>query len=161
MILLLSEEVRNEKNLCYKFRTVLSVCLAAVMAVSMLPNMPVLAKEADDKYPYTMFAASDEEGAITISAGNFCVNGNMNVNGRKTEKAGIEIINLVETIDSYYFLSDDIETYSSNYEAEKDTIDLKKATSVDGAVNLKGRINIDMALKATEEIIRRIDNKRR
>lgn len=164
MILLLSEEVRNEKNLCYKFRTVLSVCLAAVMAVSMLPNMPVLAKEADDKYPYTMFAASDEEGAITISAGNFCVNGNiatngtivsngnMNVNGKKTEKAGIEIINLVETIDSYYFLSDDIETYSSNYEAEKDTIDLKKATSVDGAVNLKGRINIDMALKATEEI---------
>lgn len=62
-----------------------------------------------------MFAASDAEGAITVNAGNFCVNGNVatngtivssvnvNVNGTRTENAEKSMIFIYDKIDNQFF----------------------------------------------------------
>ena len=82
-----------------KFKRILSGVLSAVMAVSAVPIVSAQAEESIEPYPYTMFAASSDDGAITVNAGNFCINGNVatngtivssgnvNVNGTKTESA--------------------------------------------------------------------------
>lgn len=71
------------------------------MTVSAIPFVSAHAEESTstEPYPYAMFAASSDEGAITVNADNFCVNGNvatngtivssgnMNVNGTRTETA--------------------------------------------------------------------------
>ena len=86
-----------------KAKRLLSGIVAAAIAVSMLPTLPAVA-ETGERYPYTLFAGSSTEGAITVNAGNFCVNGNvatngtivssgnMNINGTKTENANMEMI---------------------------------------------------------------------
>lgn len=50
-----------------------SGALSVVMAISAIPAVSAHAEESDEPYPYTMFAGSDAEGAITVNAGNFCV----------------------------------------------------------------------------------------
>lgn len=59
------------------FKRILSGVLSAVMTVSAVPITSVRAEESVKQYPYTMFAASSDEGAITVNASNFCVNGNI------------------------------------------------------------------------------------
>lgn len=100
--------------------------MAAVMAVSMIPTFPAIAEKTEDKYPYTLFAASNEDGAITVNAGNFCVNGNvatngtivssgnMNINGTKTENADVEMIYIHEKLDYAYFIGDNVDVYSDD-----------------------------------------------
>ena len=64
-------------NLKRNFKRILSGVMSVAMAATLLPSLPAVAEEAAEKYPYTMFAASDTEGSITINANNFCVNGNI------------------------------------------------------------------------------------
>lgn len=90
-------------RLVQKSKRLLSGIVATAIATSMLPTLPAVA-ETGEKYPYTLFAGSSAEGAITVNAGNFCINGNvatngtivssgnMNVNGTKTENAGFDMI---------------------------------------------------------------------
>ena len=68
-------------NLKRNFKRILSGVMSVAMAATLLPSLPAVAEEAAEKYPYTMFAASDTEGSITINANNFCVNGNIATNG--------------------------------------------------------------------------------
>ena len=96
------------------FKRILSGVMSLAMAATLLPSLPVVAEEAAEKYPYTMFAASDTEGSITINANNFCVNGNiatngtivssgnMNVNGTKTENADEEMIYILKKLNYSY-----------------------------------------------------------
>lgn len=83
-----------------------------------------------------MFAASDIEGAITINANNFCMNGNiatngtiassgnMNVNGTKTENAGEEMIYILKKLNYSYFSGDNVETYADDYSFEDMNINI-------------------------------------
>lgn len=51
------------------------------MSVSVMPIVSVNAERNTEPYPYTMYAASSDEGAITVNAGNLCINGNVATNG--------------------------------------------------------------------------------
>lgn len=44
------------------FKRILSGVMSVAMAATLLPSLPAVAEEAAEKYPYTMFAASDTEG---------------------------------------------------------------------------------------------------
>lgn len=48
-----------------KFKRLLSGVLSAVMTVSAVPIVSANAEESTEQYPYTLFAASSDEGAIT------------------------------------------------------------------------------------------------
>ena len=67
-------------RLVQKSKRLLSGIVVAAIATSMLPTLPAVA-ETGEKYPYTLFAGSSAEGAITVNAGNFCINGNVATNG--------------------------------------------------------------------------------
>ncbi len=155
------EEVMKLKN---NFKRILSGVMSAAMAATLLPSLPAVAEEAAEKYPYTMFAASDTEGAITINANNFCVNGNiatngtivsngnLNVNGTKTENADEEMSYIFDKIDSAYFSGNNVDEYSEDYTLEEINININDPLEVEGNATLTGNININTALKAFEDV---------
>ena len=137
--------------------------VAAATAITMLPAIPAMAEELG-RYHYTLFAASETEGAITTTAGNFCVNGNvatngtiassgnMNINCTKTENAGLDMIYVFDKIDSRYFLGTNVDEHSEDYTLDEINININEPTEVYGEAELTGNININTALKAYEDI---------
>jgi|GEM_PF-4531313 len=63
------------------FKRLLSSVLSVSTLASTMTFAPVLAEDTREDYPYTLFASSDEEGAITIDADNFVINGEIATNG--------------------------------------------------------------------------------
>jgi hypothetical protein len=146
------------------FKRLLSGVLSATMTVSAIPIVSAHAEESAEPYPYTMFAASSEDGAITVNAGNFCVNGNvatngtivssgnMNVNGTKTESADEAMIFIFDKIDTQYFSVSNIEEHDDDYSLDEINININVPTEVHGEATLTGNININNALKALEDV---------
>ena len=154
-------EVMQGKN---NFKRILSGIMSVAMAATLLPSLPAVAEDAAEKYPYTMFAASDTEGAITINANNFCVNGNiatngtivssgnMNVNGTKTENADEEMIYILKKLNYSYFSGDNVETYADDYSFEDLNININNPMDVNGTLELTGNINLNSGIKAVEDV---------
>lgn len=146
------------------FKRILSGTLSVAMAATLLPSLPAVAEETAEKYPYTMFAASDTEGAITINANNFCVNGNiatngtiasngnLNVNGTKTENADEEMIYILKKLNYSYFSGDNVETYADDYSFEDLNININNPIDVNGTLELTGNINLNSGIKAVEDV---------
>ena len=142
---------------------IISITLAAAMSVSMISSISASAEEIIS-FPYTLFAASETEGAITTTAGNFCVNGNVctngtivaggniNVNGTKTENAGQDMIYIFDKIDTKYFSGNNVEEHTEDYVLDELNINISTPTEVLGEAELTGNININTALKAFEDI---------
>ena len=147
-----------------KTKRLISSFIATTMLATMLPAIPASAKDNVDKYPYTLFAASNEEGAITFNAGNFCVNGNvatngtivssgnMNINGTKTESANEEMLYIFDKIDAAYFSGGNVDEHTEDYTLEEMNINVNIPTEVKGEATLTGNININTALKAFEDV---------
>ena len=146
------------------FKRMLSGVLSATMTLSAIPIVSAHAEESTEPYPYTMFAASDTDGAITVNAGNFCVNGNvatngtiissgnMNINGTKTESADESMIFIFDKIDDQYFSVSNVEEHDEDYTLEELNININIPTEVQGETTLTGNININSALKAMEDV---------
>ena len=109
------------------FKRLLSGVLSATMTISAIPVVFSRAEESTEPYPYTMFAASNDNGAITINAENFCVNGsvatngtivssgNMNINGTIDESADESMIFIFDKIDNKYFSNPNVEMHDEDY----------------------------------------------
>ena len=150
-------------RLVQKSKRLLSGIVVAAIATSMLPTLPAVA-ETGEKYPYTLFAGSSTEGAITVNSGNFCINGNvatngtivssgnMNVNGTKTENAGFDMIYIFDKIDTKYFSGNNVEEHTEDYFLDELNININTPTEVLGEAELTGNININTALKAFEDV---------
>ncbi len=146
------------------FKRLISGLLSTVMITSIIPFTPVHAEESTASYPYTLFAASSDEGAITINTANFCLNGNVatngtiisngniNVNGTKTENAEESMIYVFDKIDTQFFSSSNVEEYEEDFVLEETNISINLPTSVHGEAILTGNININNSLKALEDI---------
>lgn len=146
------------------FTRLLSGALSATLLISYVPNISASAEESNTPYPYTLFAVSDSESAISSTASNFCVNGNVatngliatgdnfNINGTKTENAEEEMIYIFDKIDSKYFDSSNVDEYSESYTISDTNINVNNPTEVYGEATLTGNININTALKALEDV---------
>ncbi|MDE5619018.1 MAG: thrombospondin type 3 repeat-containing protein, partial [Ruminococcus sp.] len=152
-------------NLKSKLKKVFSGTLSFTMLSTLLLNFPVKADDINEKYPYTMFAASEEEGAITINTSNICINGNIatngtisstadnfNVNGTKTENADEGMIYCFKKLDYAYFKGHDVETYSEDYIYEDMNINISNPIETEGKMELTGNINLSTGIKAFENI---------
>lgn len=116
---------------------IIAITLAAAMSVSMISLISASAEEIIS-FPYTLFAASETDGAITTTAGNFCVNGNvatngtivssgnMNVNGTKTENADLDMIYVFDKIDSRYFSGTNVDEHSEDYTLDEINININE-----------------------------------
>lgn len=132
------------------YKRLLSGVLSAVMTLSAVPIVSPKAEESTEPYPYTMFAASSEDGAITVNAGNFCVNGNIatngtivssgntNINGTKTEDADESMIFIFDKIDTQYFSVPNVEEHEEDYALDELNININVPTEVQGEATLTG-----------------------
>lgn len=146
-----------------KAKRLISGFVAAATAITMLPAIPAMAEDLG-RYPYILFAGSSTEGAITTTASNFGVNGNvatngtisaagnMNINGTKTENAGLDMIYILDKIDSKYFSGSDVEEHTEDYVLDELNINISEPTEVLGEAELTGNININTALKAFKDV---------
>lgn len=144
-------------------KRLISGFVAAATALTMLPAIPAMAEDLG-RYPYTLFAGSTAEGAITTTASNFGVNGNvatngtisatgnMNINGTKTENAGLDMIYIFDKIDAKYFSGNDFEEHTEDYVLDELNINISEPTEVLGEAELTGNININTALKAFKDV---------
>ena len=115
----------------------------------------------DAAFPYTMFAASDADGALTVNAKNFCLNGNIasngtivtgrraNLNGRKTEHAAVDMPYVSGQIGSRYFANaesfDELEVSAHN-------VNLNRTMDVAGEASVSGNVNMNASLRADSDI---------
>lgn len=146
------------------FKRLLSGMLSAVMTISAIPLVSAYADEGAKPYPYTMFAASSDEGAITVNAGNFCVNGNvatngtivssgnMNINGTRTEHADESMLYVLKKLNYSYFSGENVETYTEDYVLEDLNININNPIDVDGTIELTGNINLNSGIKAVDDV---------
>ena len=147
-----------------KFNRLFSIVLSAVMIISAVPVVSVNAEESTEPYPYTMFAASTDDGAITINADNFSVNGNVatngtivsngniNINGTRSENVEESMIFILDKIDNQYFSILNVEEYDEDYILDEMNININVPTEIQGEATLTGNININTAFKALKDV---------
>lgn len=134
-----------------KLKRTLSGFIALTMSMNMSSIMPVIADDEINAYPYTLFAGRCEEGAITSTASNFCVNGsiatngtisvggNFKVNGIKKEHAEEDMPIIFDSIDDTFF-SGETELYSEDYTYSEMNINGTVPIEVRGDLELDGNI---------------------
>ncbi|SDA32699.1 protein of unknown function [Ruminococcus sp. YE71] len=152
-----------KQTILSKFKRTVSSILALTMTASITNVMPVSAEEVFKPYPYTLFAGSIDEGSITSTADNFCINGNaatngtfavagnFNVNGSKTEHAGENIPIIFNEIDERFF-SGDVEKHGEDYSYSELNINVTVPIEVQGDLNLEGNITLNTGMKALSDI---------
>ncbi|MDE6686639.1 MAG: hypothetical protein K2K17_04930 [Lachnospiraceae bacterium] len=146
----------------------MTLVMTVVMVLGGVPSIP--ARAEDGAYPYMIFAASDEEGAVTLNANNTGFNGsvatngtiaviggNCNINGTRTERAGEDggpllIPDLRERIENTYF-STGTEEHAGDYVLEEININVDTPIEGDGSVSLSGNINLNAGIMAQEDIL--------
>lgn len=116
------------------FKRIISGILGITMSICSIPSIP---SNAEEQYPYMMFAGSDAEGAITLNTNTVCINGNIatngtiastasnfNINGTSTEHVGEEMIYFFDKLDSEYFNINNTEIYLTDYYLEEQNINI-------------------------------------
>ncbi|MDE6687825.1 MAG: S8 family peptidase, partial [Lachnospiraceae bacterium] len=142
--------------------------MTAVMVLGGMPSIP--ARAEDGTYPYMIFAASDEEGAVTLLVNNAGINGsvatngtiavtggNCNINGTRTERAGesgepLLMPDLRERIKNTYFAAG-TEAHAEDYALEEININVNTPIEGDGEISLTGNINLNAGIMAQEDIV--------
>ena len=148
-----------------RFRRLFTGMLSAVMTLSAMPLATIHGENEVQRYPYTFFAGSSAEGAITINANNICINGNIatngtitstsanfNVNGTITENAAEPMVQCFAKIDNTYFDPTVVETYFEDYFLEDTNINVNTPIEAEGDIELIGNINISSGLKALNDV---------
>ncbi|MBQ6041172.1 MAG: hypothetical protein IJL32_10430 [Oscillospiraceae bacterium] len=144
-----------------KATAAITAAVTALTASSVCSVMMGVYAAGDTAFPYTMFAASDADGALTINAKNFCLNGNIasngtivtgrkaNLNGRKTEHAAVDMPYVSGRIGSRYFANaesfDELEVSAHN-------VNLNRTMDVAGEASVNGNVNMNASLRADSDI---------
>lgn len=149
------------KKILRKFFCVL---LVSALTASILPDYPLFAEKTVTSYPYTLFAASDIEGAITVNAYHFSLNGSVATNGtietnvfldvsnEKYQNLNEDMIYFFDKIDTSYFSGDDIETYDDGYFKCETNNDVINPTQISGSGAFKGNTKVHSALKSIKDL---------
>ncbi len=146
-------------------KRILSGAMGAVTAASSVPFLSAFAAENPAPFPYVIFAASGEEGAITVHADQICVNGNLAangtvvtdgtvyLNGTLTEHAEAEMLNVMRKLSYLYFSGDDVTVYDGDFSDERVNLRVMHPVSCAGSYSLKGNLNLRADIKAAEDIV--------
>lgn len=142
----------------------ISSVMGFMLMISSIPGVSLKACGEKDDYPYTIFASSNSDGAITINSNNICINGNIatngtivvngncNFNGEKKEKVNESMDDITDELEQQYF-SDKIHfNYTSDYKGEYDVTMLYMPVEINGSVQIEGNVNLNTAFLADEDI---------
>ena len=148
-----------------KLKRLVSGVVSTALALNTLSVLPALAAEDDvvSPYPYTIFAGSSEDGAITTTAYNFSVNGNvgtngtivstgnMNINGQRKEHLSEDMPVIFDEINAEFF-SGNVELHTDDYTYSDTNISVSVPLDVNGELDLNGNITITTGVKALDDI---------
>ncbi len=146
------------------YNYVMSYFLTVIMTVSLVSVLPVKAYNEVQPYFYTLFASSFDDGAISTTAENFCVNGNictngtiktdfnLNVNGEKKEHANEKMPIILDQIYDEFF-SGEVNTYYDDYTYSGTNIDINIPIDDQGTLSVDGNISLTSSLKALNDVI--------
>ena len=155
--------MKNQRKFKTLFKRLISGVSAVALSVGLLGSIPASADDSTIGYKYTLFAYSSEEGAISSSAANFCVNGNIatngtisagqnfNVNGEKKEHANETMPDLSKAINEKFF-AENVDVKAENYAKNETNIEVKVPTDVKGKAELNGNIKLAAGIKAMGDI---------
>lgn len=145
-------------------KKILCLLTILVMAVSLVNGLLVNAHNKVQLYTYTLFASSFDDGAISTTAENFCVNGNigtngtiatssnLNVNGEKKEHANEKVPIILDQISDEFF-SGEVNTYFDDYIFSEINVDVNIPIDDQGALCLDGNISLTSSIKALNDVI--------
>lgn len=148
----------------FQIRKMLAGVLAAATVVAAIPAAVVSAQEAEERYPYTLFAGAETPGAVTVNAEFFTVNGsiasngtvimkgNGNSNGTVLENAKLPMVLLSTALDGKYFPAADTEQYPADYSGQEDNIARNTPLEAAGNLTLSGNISLNAGIKAGGDI---------
>lgn len=150
-------------------KRIVSFATSLAVTSTFLPNLAANAEsptEIVESFPYTLFASSTENGALTITSNNACVNGsvatngtietsasNFNVNGSVYENCDYNVPNMVSSLYERFFSEDNIESYSEDYVVEDTNINITVPMDVDGTLEFMGNVNISSSITVLDNII--------
>ncbi len=146
------------------FKRFVSGVTSLVTALSFVPIITTNAEEKACQYPYTMFASSNEDGAITINAGNFGLNGRIATNGTVKATTNVdfvgyadenicaEMIYIPNRINSDFFSSGDVEEFDGDYDRSEVNININVPISVNGNTDLSGNVTIQSGIKSLNDV---------
>lgn len=157
---------------------IMTLVMTTVMLLGNIRSIPV--KAEGGAYPYMIFAASEEEGAVTLCANNVGFNGgvatngtiaviggNCNINGTRTEHGRLDSENsesggsigeallmpdIRERIENTYFASGTQE-HTEDYTLEEININVDTPIEGNGKVSLSGNINLNAGILAQDDIV--------
>ncbi len=151
-----------KNNTLKKFAALSMACTTALTMSSALSAISVSAAETNDGvFPYTMFASSDSEGAITINSKHFCMNGSMasngtistskrtHINGSKTENAAVDMPFVSGKINNSYFSN---AMTADDYSVSDHNVNMHTTMDVTGEASISGNINMSSSIKADDDI---------
>ena len=156
--------MRNQRKRRKIIKRLISGVSALALSVGLLGSIPASADDSNVGYKYTLFAYSCEEGAITSSAANFCVNGNIatngtisasqnfNVNGEKKEHAKETMPDISNSINEKFF-AENVDVKTENYKNEDVNINVVSPLDVKGKAELNGNIKLAAGVKAMGDIV--------
>ena len=126
--------------------------------------IPAYAQHESEEFKYTMFASSNEEGAITVNSDNFTINGqiatngtidcrgNNNINYETSNNACVEMIYIPNKINSDFFDGKKIDCVEEDYSIEETNINISSPLSVEGITTIQGNISIQAGVKSKDDI---------
>ena len=143
-----------------------SAALSVLTAVSAVPLSVFLVSAESTAFPYTIFASSDTEPAISIQANYGCVNGKiaangtvqrsssgLQLNGKVTEHAEQEMIYVLRKLNETYFQTESVVLSDTDYSEKKTNLTVKKPLKGAGSVTLSGNINLKSQIMAADDIV--------
>lgn len=148
-----------------KLKRLVSGVVSTALALNTLSVLPAFAAEDNtvSPYPYTIFAGSSEDGAITSTAYNFSVNGNigtngtivstgnMNINGQRKERLSEEMPVIFDDINTAFF-TENVDSHDDDYTYSDTNISVSVPLDVNGELDLNGNITITTSVKALDDI---------
>lgn len=128
------------------------------------PIIPVYAEQESEEFKYTMFASSNEEGAITVNSNNFTINGqiatngtvnctgNTNINYKNSNNICVDMVYIPNKIDSDFFGGRKVDCIENDYNIEETNIDISSPLSVNGITTIQGNVTIQAGIKSKDDI---------
>ena len=148
---------------------IMSASLSLTITGSFIPAVPFTAKAETTDFPYTMFALSDADGAITLNADNYGINGKIATNGTVSagesfdkeiladEQVCAEMIYIPNKIEFDFFSSGSVNVIEGDYSVNEINVNINSPVSVGGITELSGNISLQSGIKSQDDIIIRGD----
>ena len=153
---------KGEKRMKKKTRRMTALMLVMTTLMSLF-NSTTVVSAAENDFGYVMYASSYEEDAISISASNICINGdlltngsvdiigNCNHNGNKDVSENEPYFLMYNKINNVYF-SANCDTYPEDTMIEDMNLNMNTAMMVYGELDLKGNVNMNTSIQSMSSI---------